>query len=334
VYDHRGAWLWFNSAIQSEPDRRTGIELFCSPFFHVTFGVGVLARLYAGDTVHVLHKFDADDVLAAIGAGAHRMIGATTMFTALREGPSFAATPRRHLRRIQFGGSPATPQFIQQLLEDYPAARVRSAYGATECGPVTGMEHEDLVSGRIEGVGRPLPGVVLRICDERGHELPQGEEGEIRVRSPWATKGYYNLPEETAATFGRDGIRTGDVGWFAADGWLHLSGRSKEVIITGGENVFPTEVEKVLLRHPGVHDLIVYGVPDEHWGERVEVGIVPHPGRTVDLDDLRAFARKSLAGYKLPKTMRVLAEVPLTGAHKPDRKMARLLSEAQRESDV
>jgi acyl-CoA synthetase (AMP-forming)/AMP-acid ligase II len=327
VYDHRGSWVWFNSAIQSEPDRRTGTELFCSPFFHVTFGVGVLARLFAGDTVHILHKFDADDVLAAIGGGAHRVIGATTMFKTLRERPAFNETPRAHLRRIQFGASPATPQFIQQLLEDYPAARVRSAYGSTECGPVTGMEHEELVGGRVEGVGVPLPGAVLRIFDEHGNELPQGEEGEIRVRSPWATNGYYNLPEETAATFGPDGIRTGDVGWFAPDGWLHLSGRSKEMIITGGENVFPNEVESVLLEHPRVRELIVYGVADAHWGERVEVGVVPQPGGTVDLEDLRAFGRRSLAGYKLPKTMRVLETIPLTGAHKPDRNAARRLAE-------
>jgi acyl-CoA synthetase (AMP-forming)/AMP-acid ligase II len=327
VYDHRGSWLWFNSAIQSEPDRQTGTELFCSPFFHVTFGVGLLARLFAGDTVHILHRFDADDVLAGIGAGAHRVIGATTMFKMLRERPAFAGTPRAHLRRIQFGASPASPQFIRQLLVDYPGAKVRSAYGATECGPVTGMEHEELVGGRIEGVGRPLPGAVLRICDDDGNDLPRGEEGEIRVRSRWSTKGYYNLPEQTAAAFRPDGFRTGDVGWFAPDGWLHLSGRRKEMIITGGENVFPNEVEGVLLEHPGIRELIVYGMPDEHWGERVEVGIVPEPGRTVQLEELRLFARTSLAGYKLPKTMRLLEKIPLTGAHKPDRNAARRLAE-------
>jgi fatty-acyl-CoA synthase len=327
-YDHRGVWLWCDSCIQSEPDRLTGIELFCAPFFHVTFGVGILARLFAGDTIQILHRFDLGRVLQAIGDGAHRIIGATTIYRSLRDHEAFATTARGHLRRVQFGASPATPQFIQTMLGDYPAARVRSAYGATEFGPVTAMDHEELVAGRVEGVGRPLPGAVIRICDEAGKELPAGEIGEIRVRSPWATRGYYGLPEATAATYLPDGIRSGDMGYLGPDGWLYLSGRQKEMIISGGENVFPNEVEAVLREHPSVRDLIVYGMPDAHWGERVEAGIVPHPGQPVDLEQLRGFARRSLAGYKLPKTLRLMASIPLTPAYKPDRRTAQAQAHA------
>lgn len=327
-YDQRGVWMWCNSVAQSEPDRKPGVELFCSPFFHVTLGVCLLARLFVGDTVRILHSFSPGEVLAAIGDGAHRIIGATTMFTALREHPDFAATPRDHLRRIQFGASPATPQYIRQLLADFPQATIRSAYGATEFGPVTGMEHEDLVTGRVEGVGRVLPGAELWIADDEGRPLPVGEVGEIRVRSPWATVGYWGMPEETAATFLPDGIRSGDLGRFEPDGWLHLAGRSKELIISGGENIFPTEVERVLCEHPAVRELIIYGVADDYWGERVEAGVVLRDGATLTLEELREFGRARLAGYKLPLSLRTLDAIPLTPNHKPDRRAARRLAEA------
>ena len=128
--------------------------------------------------------------------------------------------------------------------------------------------------------------------------------------------------------FRPEGIRSGDLGWAEEDGWLHISGRSKDMIVTGGENVFPTEVEAVLRRHPAVGDLIVFGVPCAQWGERIEVAVVPAEAREPTLEDLVSYGRATLAGYKLPKRMHVIDAVPLTANQKPDRRAARELVQA------
>jgi fatty-acyl-CoA synthase len=184
------------------------------------------------------------------------------------------------------------------------------------------MEHADLLAGRLSGVGRPLPGVRMKIVDADGAELPRGEEGDLVIASPWQTGGYFGDQEETANLFKRDGVHIGDMGRFdpTEDGdWLHIVGRSKEMIITGGENVFPIEVESALAEHPDVDQVVAYGVADDYWGERVEVAIVPVGGATPDLDGLREFARARLAGYKLPRGMRLPGAIPLTPNNKPDR---------------
>jgi fatty-acyl-CoA synthase len=146
---------------------------------------------------------------------------------------------------------------------------------------------------------------------------------------PWQMDGYWGRPEQTAACMIEGGIRPGDIGQFDADGFLHLKGRSKEAIKTGGENVWPAEVENALLRHPNVADVVVYGVEDGVWGERVEAAVVPAPGTSLSLDDVRTFGRTLIASYKLPRSLRLIDRVPLTHLNKPDRAAVQLA--AQRE---
>jgi fatty-acyl-CoA synthase len=331
-YDQRRMWVWLNSVIQADGNERGDVELFFSPFFHVTLGVGLLARLLGAGTVRIQPQFDPGAALAAIGEGATRLVGAPTMYAAMRAHPDFAATPRDHVRVVTFGSSPATEAFVRQMAEDYPAAKVRTAFGATEIGPVTGFEHEDLLAGRYAGVGRPLPGVRIHVAGPDGERLGPGEVGELVVVSPWQTLGYYNAPEETAATFRPDGVHLGDLGYFDEDGWLHIAGRSKEMIVTGGENVFPAEVDTVLAEHPGVLQALTYGVPDDFWGEAVEAAIVPAPGAAgVTVDELRDFGRARLAGYKLPRSLRIVDALPLTPNNKPDRGAARQAAIAERD---
>jgi acyl-CoA synthetase (AMP-forming)/AMP-acid ligase II len=161
----------------------------------------------------------------------------------------------------------------------------------------------------------------MKILDPDDKPVPQGEGGQIAVRSPWQTLGYWNQPDETAATYGADGyIRLGDVGRFDETGWLHVSGRLKEMIITGGENVFPVEVEQALNELPGVVQAVAFGLPDDYWGERVEAAVTVRPGEGVTADALRASVRESLAGYKVPKRIHVVDALPLTPNNKPDRR--------------
>ena len=245
------------------------------------------------------------------------------MFALLRDHPRFAATPRSSMKAIRLGSMAANPDFVAEVMEHYPEATVRTGYGATEFGPLIGVEHADILAGRITGIGRPHPGAEVRILRPDGSETEPGEVGEFVVRATWQSRGYWGRPDETAATYRPEGIHIGDLGFVDEDGWFTISGRLKEMIISGGENVFPAEVEDVIRKHPRVRDVIVYGMPDETWGERVEAGIVPGDDEPVELEELREFARAKLAGYKLPKTMRMLDEVPLTTVQKPDRRAAR-----------
>ncbi|WP_019544699.1 class I adenylate-forming enzyme family protein [Streptomyces sulphureus] len=323
VHTHRTLWLWLNACAHGNPRTPDDVELFFSPFFHITLGTNLLAPLLAGGEVWVQRRFDAEEALAAIDRGASRLMGAPTMFAALRARPEFATARRENVTAIRFGSAPSTGDFVHGLLRDFPNARVRAGFGATEFGSVMGFDHEDLLAGRTSGVGRPLPGVTVHVLGADGAEAPPDTVGDLVVECPWRTRGYFGLPEETAATFRSDGVHIGDLASRSADGWVHIAGRRKETIVTGGENVHPREVEEVVLDHPAVADAIVYGVPDEYWGERVEVGAVSAPGATVELSDLRAYCRSRLAGYKIPKTLRLLNAIPLTPNNKPDRRRVR-----------
>lgn len=322
-YDHKGMWLWLNTSAATNPGNRYDVELFFAPFFHIALGTNLLSRLFAGGTVHIMRKFDPGLALEAIAAGATRITGAPTMFAALAAHENFASTPRGSMRAIRLGSMAANPDFVRKVMSDYPSAVVRTGYGATEFGPLIGVEHEDLVAGRFVGVGRPHPGAEVRILRPDGSEADIGEVGEITAKAPWQSRGYWGREDETARTYTPLGIRTGDLGFIEEDGWIVISGRLKEMIISGGENIFPVEVEDVLRRHPAVADVIVYGMPDDYWGERVEAGVVPKPGAVVDLEELREFGRSALAGYKLPKSLRLLDAIPLTAVQKPDRRAAR-----------
>ncbi|MFE2374543.1 class I adenylate-forming enzyme family protein [Streptomyces sp. NPDC059398] len=322
-HTHRSLWLWLNTCAHGNPRTPADIELFFSPFFHITLGTNLLAPLLAGGEVWIQRRFDAGSALAAIDRGASRLMGAPTMFTALRRHPDFATTRRENVTAIRFGSAPSTDGFVRDLLRDFPRARIRAGFGATEFGSVMGFDHEDLLAGRFTGVGRPLPGATVRIIGEDGAEVPAGAVGDLVVACPWQAHGYYGLPDESAETFRADGVHIGDRASRTEDGWVFIAGRRKEVIISGGENVYPREVEEVILRHPHIADAVVYGLPDGHWGERVEAGIVTVDDRTVGLEELRGFCRTDLAGYKIPKNVRLLDAIPLTPNSKPDRRRVR-----------
>lgn len=319
---HRSLWLWLNTCALGNPRTPADIELCFSPFFHITLGTNVLAPLIAGGQVRIQRRFDANEALTAIDEGATRLMGAPTMFAKMRAEPRFAQATRENVTAIRFGSAPSAEEFVQQLMQDYPNATIRAGFGATEFGSVMGFDHTDLLAGRYRGVGRPLPGVIVRILAEDGHEAAPGQPGELIVSCPWQTAGYYGRPTETVETYQDDGVHIGDLATRAEDGWVTVVGRLKDMLITGGENVFPRDVEEAVLRHPQVIDAIVYGVPDPTWGERVEVAIVTGTPAPPTLPELCEFARPELAGYKLPKSMRVIGAVPLTANNKPDRRRA------------
>jgi len=320
VFSHRSLWLWAASIAAGSARSIQDTELMVAPFFHVSVVTGPMSTLFLGATVRILRQFDTGVALKAIESGATVMQAAVTIYRKLRADPAFGNTDRRSMRFLSFGSMPATDDFLRSLLADYPSGRLRLSYGSTEFAPVAALQHEQILEGDLGSVGYPLPSVRIRIVDDRGNELPTGEAGEIEVACPWQTRGYWNLPEETAATYFPTGIRLGDIGYFNERGRLVISGRKKEMLISGGENVFPREVEDVLSRHPSVAEVVVYGAKDEYWGDRIEAAVVARPGQSITRDELVAFGRQELGGYKLPKAIVVMESIPMTPNNKPDRR--------------
>jgi acyl-CoA synthetase (AMP-forming)/AMP-acid ligase II len=320
---HRGLQLWSWNVAASTLRHRNEVELYFAPFFHVSLVVGLLAPLFAGGTVVIEPTFTPSSSLEAIRRhGVTRLMGAPTVFTALMQEAGGDPRSLHGIRDIVFGSTSWTDAFCRSLLDGFPNAAISCGYGATEfASGVSRIAPADFAAGRWDGAGRPNPGCRMKILDPDDKPVAAGESGQIAVRSPWQTLGYWNQPDETAATYGADGyIRLGDVGRFDETGWLHVSGRLKEMIITGGENVFPVEVEQALNELPGVVQAVAFGLPDDYWGERVEAAVTVRPGEGVTVDALRASVRESLAGYKVPKRIHVVDALPLTPNNKPDRR--------------
>lgn len=318
MLSHRALWLWCMTA--GGPRVRSGedLELFFAPFFHVSLISGVFTSLFYGSTCYIFERFDAGQVLELIDQGATHIGGTPTTYEAIRHQPGFDRVDRSRVRETGFGAMAATAEFFHQLRKDYPNARLRHAYGMTEAGFVTVMGHEDIMAGKT-GVGYVVPGAEVTLLDDTLCPVRFGEIGEITVRCPWAMTGYWGreISSETHCAYG---FRTGDLGVMDETGWLKIAGRRKEMIITGGENVFPNEVENVLVGHPAIRELAVYGAKDKHWGERIEAAVVLQPGAALTIQELAEYGRALLAGYKLPKRLRIVDAIPLTPANKPDRR--------------
>ena len=237
--------------------------------------------------------------------------------------PGAAERDYSTLRSIVYGASPITTPVLRAALRTFRCP-LFGVYGLTETtGGVIQLRPEDHDADGdrqhlLRSAGRPLPWVEMRIVDPAsGHECAAGDVGEVWLRAPNVMAGYYDRAEETAAALMPDGwLRTGDGGYRDEDGYLFLTDRIKDMIVSGGENIYPVEVEEVLSQHPAVAEVAVIGVPDERWGETVKALVVRVPGSTVDGDELIAFARGKLAGYKLPRSVEFVADLPRSAAGK------------------
>ena len=284
------------------------VLLHALPIFH-THGLFVATNcaLIVGAPMVFLAKFEPDAVLRALPR-CTVMMGVPTFYTRLLAEPRFDATVCRSMRVFISGSAP-----LLASVHDEVRARVGHAilerYGMTE---TTMLTSNPLDGERRAGtVGVPLPGVDVRVAGDEGRRLPTGEVGDIEVRGPNVFAGYWRRPDLAATEFAADGFfRTGDVGRFDDDGYLHIVGRSKDLIITGGLNVYPVEVEAVLDDLPGVLETAVIGVPDADFGEAVVAVVVPQPGASLDPVALRSAAREHLAGFKVPKQVHVVEALP------------------------
>ncbi|GAA1530328.1 class I adenylate-forming enzyme family protein [Nocardioides humi] len=329
AWSHESLWLYGAACAHALEVRRTDVELFFSPFFHIALATGPLGTLFAGGRVQFLAGFDAARVNAEIATGrVTRFFAPPTALVRLMEHPSFDRTKTGRVRRILFGSTRSEPSLIGKLTESFPSTEFITGYGATEFGGVLRLRSwERSEADGPDVLGWPVPGVHVRIVGPDGEDLPIGASGEIVARAPWQMDGYLGEAGTNESAFVRGGVRSGDLGLRRADGSILMQGRVKDLIITGGENVFPIEVESVLSRHRDVHEAAVFGVPDPDWGERVEAAVVLGGGLVLagarHEDELRNFARTHLASYKTPKRIHILDSMPLTPAMKIDKRALR-----------
>ena len=294
--------------------------LFQSPMFHAAVVAGVVGIPASAATSVTVPLFDPGLVLQVI---EEQQIDTTMvvpiMLSMLEKDPGFAPERLRSLRQLVYGASPISKPLLAHWLEMLPDTEFFQGYGMTEAASVLtmlGPAHHR--SGCLEAAGRPVFGVALRITDSLGNELPQGEPGEVCAKGGNLMREYWGKKDATEAAF-RDGwYRTGDVGFVDEGGLLHLTDRVNDMIVTGGENVYSTEVENVLASHPAVGEVAVIGIPSDTWGEAVHAVVVLKEGMKATGEELMEHARKFLAGFKVPKSVDFDdGPLPLSGAFKP-----------------
>ena len=315
--------LWCTHAALAQRLRSDDVELFASPFFHGTLVTSLLAVLTAGATVVITAhgNLGHTDVLHR-GPKVTRIGGAPQLIKRLADGVLSDDVLRESIRHVQFGTTAASDDFLADVARWFPNAQLITGYGATEFGPVTRLYGPDCANVQC-GVGHPIPHVDMAIMMEGGPTAEPGHQGELLVCAPWQMHSYWNNQRANEAAFSGHYLRSGDVAEFDEEGRVHLRGRIKDIIISGGENIYPIEVEAVLSLHPAVEQVAVYGIDDADWGEKVVATVVVRPGQSTTAEGLIAFARTTLAGYKVPKLVRFADEIPLTSNLKVDREALR-----------
>jgi long-chain acyl-CoA synthetase len=221
------------------------------------------------------------------------------------------------LERLGYGGSPIAPDLLHRTRESFPNVELIQVYGLSETGFLTGLQTQEHTENRLTSCGRACPGIEVRVVDDSGKEVEVGQPGEIVARGANVMRGYWNNSKETKLAF-RDGLfRTGDIGYQDREGYFYLLDRLKDMIVTGGENVYSGEVEAVLYQHPAVREVAVFGIPDSKWGELVMACVVLKPGNALTADELTTYARQSLANYKVPRVIEFSdTELPKSGSGK------------------
>ncbi|WP_226486371.1 class I adenylate-forming enzyme family protein [Streptomyces parvulus] len=325
----KGATNTHRNIMYNAERQRTGLGLpaapvyfALAPLFHIT---GIVCQfgacLNSSGTLVLAYRFEADVVLDAFAEHRpHYTVGPSTAFMALAARPSATREHFASFTVISSGGAPLPPALVEKFRAGF-GPYIRNGYGLTECtAPCASVPPHleapvDPVSGTL-AVGAPGPETVVRIVDELGAEVPFGEQGEIVVSGPQVVPGYWRRPDATAETFPGGELRTGDIGFMDARGWLYVVDRKKDMINASGFKVWPREVEDVLYTHPAVREAAVVGVPDGYRGETVKAYISLRPGADTAPDAFSSYCRERLAAYKYPRQVEILPDLPKTASGK------------------
>jgi fatty-acyl-CoA synthase len=291
------------------------------PFFHC-FGcvLGVMVCVTHGSTMVPVEIFDPLKVLQTIEKEKCTAVhGVPTMFIAELEHPDFATFDLSSMRTGIMAGSVCPIEVMKRAVREMHVTEITSVYGQTESSPgITQTRTDDAIELRVATVGRALPGAEVKIVGiETGATQPPGKQGELCARGYMVMKGYYKMPEETANVIDADGwLHTGDLAIMDENGYCKITGRIKQMIIRGGENIYPREIEEFLYTHPKVSDIQVYGVPDRKYGEQVMAAIIIKKGMEMAEEEVREFCRDKIANYKIPKYVKFVDGYPMTASGK------------------
>lgn len=301
----------------------SSIFLHAAPMCHLTDGMSTVAVTMAAGAHVFIAKFDPMQVLEQVAR--HNITNVTlvpTMIAMLLEVPGIADMDLSSLRQFMFGSAPMPEATLKRAVAIWPDMLFLHGWGMTELSPIgtmlpLSMRKPAIAGDRLKSCGQAMPNIELLVVDGDDREVPRGTAGEIVVRGPTVMQGYWGKPAETAAAMRNGWFHTGDAAVMDEDGYVYIVDRLKDMIISGGENIYSTEVENAISLMPGVLEVAVIGIPDDKWGERVLAIVVPRPGASVSEEAVIAWSRNRIAAYKCPRSVMVRAErLPLSGAGK------------------
>ncbi len=334
ILTHKNVSSHADAAIAELGLSKNDVWLHAAPLFHLADAWATWAVTKVGGRHVLLTDFEPDavfDIIESEGVTITNLIPA--MLVRLVHHPAADKSRLKSMRLIMSGGAPMAPELLKKVEDLFPCEYIQT-YGLTETSPFLTMS---LLDEKIRSfppeeqrryramTGRPIRGVDVRVKDEKGRDVPRDGRtvGEIVARGPTVTPGYFKQPEETRRAFRGGWFHTGDLAHVEAEGFLTIVDRIKDVINTGGELVYSTEVENILFAHPAVREAAVFAVPDETWGESVRAAVAFQKGTTVDIGDLIAFCRGRLAPFKIPRSIDIVESLPRTGSGKIDKKSLR-----------
>jgi acyl-CoA synthetase (AMP-forming)/AMP-acid ligase II len=298
--------------------REGAVYLHAAPIFHIADFPAMFAAPAFGACQVTIPKFNPRAFCETVERQrvTHTVL-VPTMINLLIQFPEVLKYDLSSLEVLAYGGSPMMPEMIRRIRELLPNVQLVQVYGLSETGFLTGLRDDEHVEGRLLSCGRPCPGIDVQVVDEMGKQVPAGARGELVARGTNVMQDYWNNTEETAHVFRNGMFRTGDIGYQDPDGYFYILDRSKDMIVTGGENVYSGEVEAVIYGHPSVRETAVFGIPDAQWGELVTAYVVLKPGAALTAEELIKYCRQFLANYKLPHRIEFSdVELPKSGSGK------------------
>jgi acyl-CoA synthetase (AMP-forming)/AMP-acid ligase II len=305
--------------------REGGVYLHAAPMFHIADFPGMFAAPAFGACQFTLPRFDPRTFCEVVEK--YRITYTVLVPTMINLLTQFAEARQHDLRSLEvlgYGGSPMAPELVRRTRDLLPHAKLVQVYGLSETGFLTGLQDQEHTDERLTSCGRPCPGVDVQVVDESGRQVGPGQRGELVARGANVTPGYWNDPEDTEGALRSGFFRTGDIGCQDADGYFYILDRLKDMIVTGGENVYSGEVEAALVNHPAVREVAVFGIPDPQWGELVAACVVLKAGMTVTADALIHHCRQQLAHYKVPRHVEFSStDLPKSGSGKVLKRLLR-----------
>ena len=324
---HTNFWL---------PLEEGAVHLHAAPIFHIADFPFMFGTPAFGACQVTIPKFNPQTFCETVQRErvTHTVL-VPTMINILTQFPNLKNYDLTSLKHLGYGGSPMAPELVHRTRQVLPNVKLVQVYGLSEAGFLTGLLDHEHTEDKLTSCGRPCLGIDVRVVDESGKEVAVGQKGELVARGANVMRGYWNNPQETDHSFRNGFFRTGDVGYQDAEGYFYILDRLKDMIVTGGENVYSGEVEAVIYTHPAVREVAVFGIPDPKWGEIVKAVVVLKPGKTLTANELIAYCRRSLAHFKVPRSIEFSqTELPKSGSGKILKRLLRDAAWAHQERAV